>query len=215
MKILIFGASGTAGGGVLNACLAAPEVEEVRTITRRPLAVRDDKLRSFLHTDYLNYQAVSETFAGVDACLYCLGVSATQVSGEAEYRKITYDYALAAARLLKQQSPDALFHFISGRSTSLDSRFMWARVKAETEQDLLNLTKTVCWRPAFIDGDLSPNRPALLRAVRPLFRLFKPFRGLYVKAEDIGRAMLRATREQLQGRIIENAEIRQLADGDH
>ncbi len=215
MKIVLFGASGRAGGGVLKACLAASQVEEVRAITRRPLAITNDKLRTFLHTDFLDYQAVADAFAEVDACLYCLGISSTQASGEAEYRKITYEFALAAAHLLKLQSPEAIFHFISGRSTSLNSRFMWARVKAETESDLMKLMKTVCWRPAYIDGELSANSPWSLRLASPLLNLLKAFPNLYVKAEDIGRAMLQATRENMHGQIIENAEIRAIADACH
>ncbi len=211
MKVIIFGASGTAGSGVLRACLSDPLVEEARAITRRPLSVASDKLRTFLHKDYLDYAAVSEAFVAVDACFYCLGVSATQVSGEQEYRSITYDFALAAARMLKLQSPDAMFHFISGRSTGLNSRFMWARVKAETERDLMSFTNAVCWRPAYIAGELSHNRPLLIRVVRSIFKLMKPFRGLYVDAEDIGRAMLRATTENIRGRVIENPEIRAIA----
>ncbi|HST22289.1 MAG TPA: NmrA family NAD(P)-binding protein [Blastocatellia bacterium] len=213
MKVIIFGASGTAGSGVLRACLADPSVEEARAITRSPLSAASDKLRTFLHKDYLDYSSISEAFADVDACFYCLGVSATQVSGEQEYRKITYDFALAAARMLKLQSPDAVFHFISGRSTGLNSRFMWARVKAETERDLMSFTNAVCWRPAYIAGELSHNRPLQIRIVRTIFKLMKPSRSLYVDAEDIGRAMIRATTENIRSRIIENPEIRAMAEG--
>src|SRR5262249_35017665 len=136
MKVLIFGATGTAGGGVLQACLSAAGVEEVRAITRRPLPIAHDKLRVLVHSDYLDYSSVAEAFTNVDACLFCLGISVTQTSGEAEYRQITHDFAVAAAEMLKQHSPAAVFHFISGRSTRPDSRIMWARVKAETERDL-------------------------------------------------------------------------------
>ena len=89
------------------------------------------------HQSFDDYSAIADAFAGVDACLYCLGKSSTQVSGEAEYRRLTYDYALAAARAVWRGSPDAVFQFISGASTRIDSRYMWARVKAETERDLL------------------------------------------------------------------------------
>ena len=212
MRILIFGASGTAGSGVLNACLAAPIVKEVRVIIRRPLSITNDKVRVFLHEDYLDYAAVAAAFVGVDACFYCLGISVTQVSGEPEYRRITHDFALAAAHLLKLHSPDAVFHFISGQGTGLDSRFMWARVKAETERDLQAITNAVCWRPAYIDGELSGSKPQRYQVLQPLFRLLKPFRRLYVHGEDIGRAMLQATTENIRGRVIENAETRTMAD---
>lgn len=212
MKVLLFGATGSAGGSVLRACLSSPAVEEVRAIVRRPLKVAHDKLRVFVHDDFLDYSAVREAFAGVDACFFCLGISVSQVSGEEEYRRITHDFALAAAKTLQLHSPQAAFHFISGQGTSLDSRMMWARVKAETERDLLALVDAVCWRPAFIDGEDSASGPRVYQWIRPLFRLLKPFRSLYVAGEDIGRAMIQATLANERGRIIENAEIRRIAE---
>jgi len=211
MKVLVFGATGSAGGSVLRVCLSTPGVEEVRVIVRRPLKLAHGKLRVFIHEDFLDYGAIEEAFAGVDACLYCLGISTTQVSGEEEYRKITHDFALAAARALQHRSPAAALHFISGQGTRLDSRMMWARVKAETERDLIALMSAVCWRPAFIDGEPSQSAPWIYNLLRPLFRLFKGFRNLYVTGEDIGRAMLQATTEGIRGRTIENAEIRDIA----
>jgi len=212
MKILIFGATGSAGGSVLRACLASPAVEEVRAVVRRPLALTDPKLHGIVHGDYLDYSKIADAFAGVDTCLFCLGISATQVSGEAEYRKITHDFALAAARALRARSPEAAFHFISGQGTNVESRFMWARVKGETERDLMDQFDAVCWRPAAIDGVPSRSEPRMFKILRPLLRLLSPFRGLYVKGEDLGRAMLLAAAENVRGRIVENAEIRDLAD---
>jgi uncharacterized protein YbjT (DUF2867 family) len=212
VKVLLFGATGSAGGSVLRVCLAAPAVEEVRAIVRRPLSLTHDKLRVFVHGDYLDYGPVEEAFQGVDACFYCLGISVSQVSGEEEYRRITHDFALAAARTLKSSSPGAVFHFLSGQGAALDSRMMWARVKAETERDLGNVIDSVCWRPAFIDGADSRSQPRIYQAMRPLFRVLSPLRGLYVTGEDIGRAMLQATAEGLRGRTIENREIRDRAD---
>ena len=193
-------------------CLAHPAVEEVRAITRRPLALTHPKLSVQIHSNYQDYAAVAGAMRGVDACLYCLGISVSQVSGEAEYRTITRDFAVAAARAVAAQSPQATFHFLSGRGASVGSPFMWARVKGETERELMELVEAVCWRPAAIDGMPSASEPLKYRLLRPALRVFRPFRGLYVTGDDIGRAMLQATIEKMRRRIISNAEIRDIAD---
>jgi uncharacterized protein YbjT (DUF2867 family) len=213
MVILLFGATGSAGGSVLRVCLASPLVTEVRAVVRRPTGLLNFKLREIVHADYLDFSAIAPSFEGVDACCYCLGISVMQVSGEEEYRRITHDMAMAAARTLKAHSPNATFHYISGRGASLSSRQMWARVKAETERDLMAFNEAVCWRPAAIDGMPSEREPAVFKIARPILRVvFGPFRGLYVKGGDIGAAMLQATTQQVRRRIIENAELRDFAD---
>src|SRR4051794_40412224 len=126
MTILVFGASGSAGGSVVRSCLTAKDVSSVTVISRRPLDLSHPKIRNVVHQDFLDFAAVATAFSDVDACFYCLGVSVTQVPDEQLYRTITHDFALAAARTLHEQSPAAVFHFISGAGTRLDSRFMWA-----------------------------------------------------------------------------------------
>jgi hypothetical protein len=170
------------------------------------------RLRSIMHDDYRNFTAVSDAFTGVDACFYCLGKSVRQVSGEAEYRTITYDFALVAAATLRACSPGAAFHYISGGGTSLTSRFMWARVKAEAERDLMALVDAVCWRPASIDGVPSASEPLGYKILRPIARvLLRPFPAWYVTGTEIGIAMLEATRRGVRKRVFENREIRALA----
>lgn len=212
MTILLFGATGSAGGSVLRVCLADAGVSEVRVIVRRPTGLVHPRLREVLHDDYLRYDAVRTAFAGVDACFYCLGKSVRQVSGEAEYRRITHDFALAAAEALRAASPQAVFHYISGSGTSLTSRFMWARVKAEAERDLMAGVDAVCWRPGSIDGVPSASEPFGYKLFRPVARLLlRPFPSVYITGTDIGRAMLVATRQGVRNRIFENAEMRELA----
>jgi uncharacterized protein YbjT (DUF2867 family) len=210
MRILLFGATGAAGGAVLTACLKASIVDEVRAITRKPLTIKHAKLRNILHSDFLDYFAIAQTFEGVDACLFCLGISITKVSKDG-YQKITHDFTLAAARTLLARSPDAAFHYISGKGTRPDSRMFWSQVKARTELELMDLIGADCWRPAFIDTPPSPTFPRILTGIYPLLRLLKPFKSLYVHGEDLGRAMLQATLENLRKRIIENPDIREIA----
>lgn len=212
MIVLIFGATGSAGGSVLRVCLADPDVTEVRVIVRRPTGLTDPKLRQIIHRDYLVYESDQATFTGVDACFYCLGKSVGQVSGEGEYRMITYEFAMAAAQALHHASPAAVFHYVSGGGTSRTSQFMWARVKAEAEGDLMFRFGAVCWRPGSIDGVASASEPFVYKLFRPLSRvLLQPFPSAYVKGRDLGRAMLVATRGGARKRIFENAEIRKLA----
>jgi uncharacterized protein YbjT (DUF2867 family) len=210
MKVLLFGATGSAGHSVLQACLGASVVEEVRVIVRRPLSDAHPKLRTVVHGDFLHYASVEEAFRGVDACLFCLGISVTQVSKD-EYRKITHDFTLAAADTLKVQSPGAAFHYISGQGTSASSRMFWAQVKAQTERELIELVGAGAWRPAFIDAKPSPNLPKIYAMFFPLGRLLKPFPSLYIQGRDLGRAMLQATIEHIRGHVFENAEIREIA----
>lgn len=212
MRVTVFGASGSAGGSVLRFCLGAPEVTEVRTVVRRPLRLAHAKLRVFPHEDFLDYSTERTAFEGVDACFFCLGVSATRVRDEAEYRRITRDFAVVAATTLKSASPSASFHFISGMGTGADSRFMWARVKAEAERDLIALVGATCYRPAAIDGVRSESSATWYGALLPLAKLFAPFRSMYISGDDLARAMLQATKENLRGVVLENREIRELAD---
>ena len=213
MRILLFGATGLAGGGVLRACLESPDVTEVRAVVRRSTGTRNAKLREITHDNYLDYSAIANEFAGLDACFFCLGISVTQVPDEADYRRIHQAFPLAAAKLLREKSPAAIFHYLSGGRAHLKSRWMWARVKAEAERDLMNAFDAVCWRPAMIDGEPFSSQPPLTRALRPVLRaIFKPFRSMYVENIDIGRAMLQGTKEKIRNRIIENAELRTFAD---
>jgi uncharacterized protein YbjT (DUF2867 family) len=193
--------------------LAAPVVTEVRAIVRRPTGVRDPKLREIVHTDYLDYRAVADAFAGVDACFFCLGISVRQVPDEGEYRRIHHGFPIAAAAMLREQSLAAPFHYLSGASAGLQSRWMWARVKGEAERDLRAGFEAMCWRPAMIDGRPTSPLPALDVVVKPLLRVvFRRFRSMYVLNDDIGRAMLQATGQRMKNRIVENAELRDLAD---
>ncbi len=196
---------------MLRTCLEAPDVSRVRVIARRAPSVRHHKLAVVPHTDYAHFDEISASFADVDVCLYCLGKSVQQVSGEDEYRRITHDFALAAARELRTHSPDAVFHFLSGEGASLDSRVMWCRVKAETERALAPFG-AVCWRPGLIDGMGSSSEPLSYKVMRPLGRLFlRSSARWYVTGEDLGRAMLATARQGRRNAVIENATIRELA----
>jgi uncharacterized protein YbjT (DUF2867 family) len=214
LRVTVFGATGVAGGGVLQAWLNDPRVEEVRTVTRRNLGITHEKLREVLCNDFERLDEIGEALTGADALCFCLGISASQVSGEAEYRVITHDYAVAAALALKAASPEATFHFVSGSGTNAKSRMMWARVKGETEQELqqLGLGGIVCWRPGMILADQPPRGlPWSYRAAYPVMRLLSFIPSLSIGAEELGQAMLEATLAGRSEGTLENREIREEA----
>ncbi|MFJ9704871.1 epimerase [Streptomyces sp. NPDC101234] len=138
MNVLLFGASGMVGQGVLRACLLAPTVDSVLVVGRRPLGVTHPKLTEVSHDDFTDLTAVGDRLTGVDACFYCLGVSSAGMS-EAEYTRVAYDFTPAAARALVAASPGPTFTYVSGEGTDSteQGRTMWARVKGRAENDLL------------------------------------------------------------------------------
>jgi uncharacterized protein YbjT (DUF2867 family) len=138
MKVILFGATGMVGQGALRECLLDPEVEAVLTVGRSATGQQHAKLRELVHKDLLSYSAIEGELAGYDACFFCLGVTSAGMS-EAEYTRVTYDIALAAAQTLVRTSPGMTFIFVSGLGTDSteQGRTMWARVKGRTENALM------------------------------------------------------------------------------
>jgi uncharacterized protein YbjT (DUF2867 family) len=137
MKIIIFGATGMVGQGVLRECLIDDSVNSILTVGRTATGIADPKLQEIPHADLLNYGLVEDQLAGFDACFFCLGVSSAGLT-EADYARLTYDVALAAAEVLSRLNPEMVFIYVSGAGTdgSEHGRVMWARVKGRTENAL-------------------------------------------------------------------------------
>ena len=215
LKAAVFGPTGLIGAGVARAWLDDNRVAELRAVTRRPLPFSSPRLRSVDCNDFLDLEPIREDLKDLDAVCYCLGRSSSEVRNPTEYRRITYDFALAAGRAVLAASPDATFHFVSGSGTSDRSRMNWARVKAETEQALgeLELGGCVCWRPAGILHEVKPDRMTPYhRMGAAMGALFRGFRSLTVGNRAIGEAMLQATLDGRREGIVENREIRDLAE---
>jgi uncharacterized protein YbjT (DUF2867 family) len=215
LRVVVFGATGTAGSGVLTQCRADSRVSEVVLVTRRQLGIDDPKLRELICQNFLDLEPLAEHLAGFDVCFYCLGVSQAKVRDLAKYREITYDYALTAARTLLRSSSRCTFHFLSGQGTNTRSRMMWARIKGETEQALQEsgLAGVVFWRPGYIHPDGPRHgRQFVERLGGLLYPLFHRFPALTVSASELGRAMLQATIEGKTDGVIENRDIRALAE---
>src|SRR5271154_6428497 len=140
VKVILFGATGMVGQGVLRECLLDPEVKSVLSIGRGTTGQRDSKLQELVHDNFLDFSAIENELSGFDACFFCLGVSSAGMTEE-NYRRVTYDFTMAAARTLAKLNPGMTFIYISGAGTDSTGhgRTMWARVKGKTENDLLKL----------------------------------------------------------------------------
>jgi uncharacterized protein YbjT (DUF2867 family) len=208
VKIIIFGASGMVGQGVLRECLLDPGVTEVISVVRTASTKSDPKLREIVHADFTDFTGLD---AGEpDACFWCLGVSSSGLD-EGAYTKITHDYTLAAARVLAK--PTCTLVFVSGAGAEGGS--MWARVKKRTEDELalMSWQRVYVFRPALI-------RPlhgirSRTRMYNVLYPLLWPFMqiarvvapGSVTSTERVGRAMLHVARDGYRERIMTNRDI--------
>jgi len=221
MKVLLFGATGMVGRGVLLECLHDPEVELVVTVGRTPTGVEDPKLREIVQPDMADFSGIEEQLKGFDACFYCLGVSSAGMT-ESDYTRITYWFTMAAAELLARVNPGMTFIYISGAGTdsSQKSRVMWARVKGWTENALLRLPLTAyMFRPGLIeplDGIQSKTRSYrafynVLKPVLPVLRVLRPEQVL--TTQEVGQAMLAVAKHGCTKRVLETKDIRAVVGG--
>ena len=173
MNILLFGATGMVGDGVLRWLLASPKVNRVVAVSRRALLLQHPKLETIIEDDMFQFRR-ADALRDFDACFFCLGVSSVGMSAEA-YRHLTYDLTLAVARQLLPTNPQMVFEYISGEGTEADSRQRWARVKAETEAELFN----VGFRDAYA------LRPGLIQPMRGATSRIRSLRWLYAASAPI------------------------------
>ncbi|CQI88500.1 Rossmann-fold NAD(P)-binding domain-containing protein [Yersinia rohdei] len=220
MKIIIFGASGMLGQGVVRECLLAADVSGVAVVTRQALAISNPKLQQIVTPDPTKFSLSREDIRQYDACFFCLGVSATGMTEE-KYRQLTYELTLNVASQLQQANPAMAFIYVSGAGTdsSEQGKVMWARVKGKTENALLKLGFAHAWmfRPAIIqplNGARSKTASYRIfyQLLTPLFPLLKYlFPTAILTTEDMGKAMLNAVRYGYDKPILEKGDISQLA----
>lgn len=207
------------GQGVLRECLLDPEVTAVLSVARRTTGKSDPKLREIVHDDFTNFSSIAAELTGYDACLFCLGVSSAGMT-EAEYTRVTFDVAVAAATTLLERNPGLTFVFVSGAGSdsSERGRTMWARVKGRAENKLLAMPFRGSYvvRPAAIQpvhGETS--RATVTRVAYAtlgwMFPLIKAALPKYVTTtERLGRAMLHLAKHGAPKRILESVDIDEL-----
>ncbi|HEY2914185.1 MAG TPA: NAD-dependent epimerase/dehydratase family protein [Candidatus Angelobacter sp.] len=216
MKVILFGATGMVGQGVLRECLLAGDVDSVLAVGRTSTGQQHAKLQEIVRSNLFDLSPIEGRISGFDACFFCLGVSAAGMS-EQDYRRLTYELTISVAITLARLNPGMTFIYVSGTGTdsSERSRMMWARVKGKTENDLLKMPFRAAYmfRPGYIQplhGIRTKTKwyGALYAVMGPLYPILKRLLPNYVTTtECVGRAMLNATRHGAPKRFLENQDI--------
>jgi len=224
MKVLIFGATGVVGQGVLRECLLDPDIQLIQTVGRSTSGVPHSKLRELIHQDLFNYTGIESELHGFEACFFCLGVSSSGMS-EANYERLTYTLTMAAAETLSRLNPEMTFIYVSGAGTDSSEKggAMWARVKGRTENALLRLPFKAAYmfRPGAIQamhGERSKTTAyrlayTLIGPLIPLVRWLFP--ASVLTTEEIGRAMIQVAKHGASKKLLESADIRACALASH
>ena len=216
MKVILFGATGMVGQGVLRECLLDAGVESVLSIGRSPTGQAHPKLREIGHDNFTDFSAIESQLTGYDACFFCLGVSSVGMDAE-RYRHLTYDITMAAATTLVRLNPNMVFTYVTGRGTDSTEHgsLMWARVKGKTENDLLKLPFKAAYmfRPAGIQplhGVRSKTSwvQAIYVVAAPLLSYLARTSPKYMTtSEQLGRAMIKVARDGYPKPVLESEDI--------
>ena len=215
ISVIITGATGMVGEGVLLECLADARVGRVLVINRKPAGVTHPKLVEIVHADFFDLAAIQPRLAGYDACFFCLGVSSVGMS-EADYARVTHDLALEFGRVLARLNPDLAFCYVSGKGTDSTEhgKTMWARVKGRTENELLRLfPRGAMLRPGMMKA--TPGQKNLkswyhlIAWIYPIGRALWP--AAFCTLREVAQAMINAAAQGSPKRVLEVPDIVALA----
>jgi uncharacterized protein YbjT (DUF2867 family) len=220
MKVILFGATGMVGQGVLRECLLDPQVERVLSVGRSATGGQDPKLHEIVHGNLGDLAPIENDLRGYDACFFCLGVSSAGMS-EDDYRHITYDLTVAVGQSLAKLNPGMTFIYVSGAGTdsSEHGRSMWARVKGRTENALLKMPFKAAYM--FRPGVIRPLHGfrSKTRGIRIFYTVAMPIVLLaaaiapnsITTTEKMGRAMIHAAERGAPKTLLGTREINALA----
>jgi len=220
MKVIITGATGMVGKGVLIECLENDNITEVLSISRRSLELSHPKLKELLHADFNEFDSVANELKGYDACYACMGVSSAGMN-EADYTRMTYDFTLTLARVLVLLNAEMTFTYVSGQGTRSDEKGgMWNRVKGKTGNDLLKLgfKQAFMLRPGMIipKKGVIPSSKLYRVVINNMTWLLKLVKKLapnaVVDTIQIGQAMINVTQNGYDKKIIDPVDILELSN---
>ncbi len=216
IRAIITGSTGMVGEGVLHECLASADVEQVLVINRKPCGVAHAKLTEIIHKDFFDISPIQNRLAGFNACFFCLGVSSVGMNA-GKYYDLTYTLTMHVAGALSSITDDMVFCYVSGAGTdsSESGRMHWARVKGQTENDLMKLPfrSVYAFRPGFIKPTKGLIRAKkFYRYVNWLFPLARAvFPGSFCTLKELGQAMISVARNGYDKNIIEGKDIIKLS----
>ena len=212
-NIIIFGATGNAGGQLLDQSLLDDRISKVTVISRRESGIEHEKLHEIIYQDFLDFSAIEDKFKKQDVCFYCLGVSQLQVSEENEYKKITHDYTIAAAEILLKNNTDVTFCFLSGAGAdpSMKSKTLFARIKGMTENSLKKLPfkQLYIFRPGYIHPvNLRRKKNFIERLSAVFYPLMKIIaQNILTTSEKLAKAMIHVGLNGYKKKLLINREI--------
>jgi len=212
LHVILTGATGMVGEGVLIEALQHPDVERVLILTRRPSEVSHPKLREIAVSDFYDLSSIESQLAGYNACFFCLGVSSIGMK-EDDYRHVTYDLTMSVARTLSKLNPDMTFCYISGKGTdsSEQGRVMWTRVKGKTENYLMKLpfNRLFVFRPGMLRA--TEGMKNTLKYYKYIAWLYPMLRLLYPSGvstlKELGLAMIRVSTQGYGKPVLEVNDI--------
>jgi uncharacterized protein YbjT (DUF2867 family) len=213
IKVIITGATGMVGEGVLFECLQNSKVSEVLIINRRHYELQHPKLKELLVPDFLQLQNFTNEISGYDACFFCAGISSIGMK-EDKFTHITYDTTLAFAKALVAVNPALVFTYVSGSQTdsSEKGKIMWARVKGKTENDLAKLPfkAEYNFRPgAMLPFPEQKNWKSIYKIIVKLIKVLVPSK--VISMHELGKAMINTASIGYPKNILEIADIKELA----
>jgi uncharacterized protein YbjT (DUF2867 family) len=212
MKVIITGATGMVGEGVLIECLENKQVIEILSLSRKSCGMTHPKLKECLIPDFMNIEQYAKELSGYDACFYCAGVSSIGMNEE-KFTKIIYDTTLHVAKTLSQLNPDMVFTFVTGQGTDSTEhgKIMWARVKGKTENALMQLPfkGQYNFRPGFMKHfKEQKNVKTILKVVSWFFPILFPKQSLTL--QEVGRAMIQVVNKGYSKNVLEIQDIKKL-----